>query len=103
MTQSPHPAASLDDTVHQRVRLGVLAVLHERAQADFVLLRETLAVTDGNLSRHVQVLEGAGYVEVVKGYDGRRPRTTIRVTDSGRRAFAAEVAALRALLDFTNA
>ncbi|MGH3679943.1 MAG: winged helix-turn-helix domain-containing protein [Natronosporangium sp.] len=94
-----HPVRDLDEVVHQRVRLGILAVLTETKRADFGFLRTTLELTDGNLSRHLQVLEAAGYVAIEKTYERRRPRTWVRATRQGRTAFAREVAALRALLD----
>lgn len=94
-----HPTNDLDDTVHQRVRLGILAVLAEARRADFAYLRHNLEVTDGNLSRHLQVLEAAGYVKVDKTFEDRRPRTWVSATKKGRAAFSAEVGALRALLD----
>ena len=93
-----HPTADLDETVHQRVRLGILAILSEADRAAFTHLRETLDVTDGNLSRHLAVLSEAGLVEVAKGYEGSRPRTWVRATAKGRRTFAAELRALRELL-----
>lgn len=93
-----HPALDLEDTVHQRVRLGLLAVLTESRRADFVYLRQTLALTDGNLARHLGVLEQAGYVALEKTFENRKPRTWVTVTREGRRAFAAELDALRALL-----
>jgi DNA-binding MarR family transcriptional regulator len=93
-----HPSQRLDDTVHQRVRLGILAVLAEADQADFGFLKDALKLTDGNLSRHLQVLEEAGYVAVRKTFEGRRPRTWISATRAGRSAFASEVAALRELI-----
>jgi DNA-binding MarR family transcriptional regulator len=93
-----HPSQRLDDVVHQRVRLGILAVLAEADMADFAFLKDRLNLTDGNLSRHVQVLEEAGFVKVTKGFEGRRSRTWISATRSGRAAFAAEVAALRELI-----
>jgi DNA-binding MarR family transcriptional regulator len=93
-----HPALRLDDTVHQRVRLGILAVLQEAKRADFSTLRDLLGLTDGNLSRHVRVLEDAGLVQVEKGYEGRRPRTWIAATPAGRDALEAELAALRELI-----
>jgi DNA-binding MarR family transcriptional regulator len=89
----------LDEVVHQRVRLGILAVLSEIKRADFGFLRDTLELTDGNLSRHLQVLENSGYVAVDKVFEGRRPRTWLRATDAGLAAFAREVTSLRALLD----
>lgn len=94
-----HPTNELDDVVHQRVRLGLLAVLTEARRADFAYLRDSLELTDGNLSRHLQVLEGAGYVKLTKTFEGRRPRTWVSATKAGRTAFASEVGALRTLLD----
>ena len=98
-----HPTSELDEKVHQRVRLGVLAVLAEAERADFNYLRETLGVTDGNLSRHLAVLDEAGYVRITKGFEGRRPRTWISATKRGREAFAAEVSSLEALLERSRA
>ena len=93
-----HPVLELQDTVHQRVRLGLLAVLTEAHRADFVYLRETLALTDGNLARHLGVLEQAGYIALEKTFENRKPRTWVTITREGRRAFAAELTTLRALL-----
>jgi DNA-binding MarR family transcriptional regulator len=93
-----HPALRLDDTVHQRVRLGILALLHEAKRADFSYVRDALDLSDGNLSRHIQVLEEAGLVEVEKGFEGRRPRTWLSATNEGRAALAGELRALRELI-----
>jgi DNA-binding MarR family transcriptional regulator len=93
-----HPALRLDDTVHQRVRLGILAVLREARRADFSYLRDALELTDGNLSRHIAVLEQAGLVEVEKGFEGKRSRTWVQATRAGRAALDAELAALRELI-----
>jgi DNA-binding MarR family transcriptional regulator len=93
-----HPAQRLDDTVHQRVRLGILAVLSEASRADFGYLRDALELTDGNLSRHLAVLEAAGLVKVEKTLDGKRTRTWVQATKVGKQALQAEVAALRDLI-----
>lgn len=93
-----HPALRLDDTVHQRVRLGILAVLSEARRADFGYLRDALELTDGNLSRHIAVLEEAGLVNVEKGFEGKRPRTWVQATRAGRAALKAELAALQELI-----
>ena len=93
-----HPTNGLVETVHQRARLGILAVLHESPRAEFGFLREVLDLTAGNLSRHVQVLEEAGLVRVDKGYEGRRARTWIRITRNGRAAFATEIGKLKELI-----
>jgi len=92
-----HPTNGLDDTVHQRHRLGILTITAE-AGAEFGYLRGALGLTPGNLSRHLTVLEEAGLVKVEKGYKGRRPRTWVRITGSGRAALAAELATLTELV-----
>jgi DNA-binding MarR family transcriptional regulator len=93
-----HPTSGLDDRVHQRHRLGVLTITAEAERADFGYLREALGLTPGNLSRHLTVLEEAGLVQVEKGYEGRRPRTWVRITRQGRAALAAEIATLSELV-----
>lgn len=97
-----HPSRRLDDAVHQRTRLGILAVLCDGGRADFAYLRDTLELTDGNLSRNIARLEDAGYVRVDKVHEGRRPRTWLTVTPSGRTALNAEIAALREIITGLN-
>jgi len=92
------PTNGLDDVVHQRHRLGILTITAEARQAEFGYLREALALTAGNLSRHLSVLEEAGLVQVDKGYKGRRPRTWVRITGRGRTALAAELDVLARLV-----
>jgi DNA-binding MarR family transcriptional regulator len=95
---SSHPAIELDETVHQRVRLGVLAILVEADRANFTYLRDTLGVTDGNLSAHLNVLVKAGFVQLDKRFVEGRPRTWVRATPKGRTTFRAEVDALSRLV-----
>ena len=97
-----HPTNRLSDDVHQRVRLGILAILDGASRADFRYLRETLSVTDGNLGRHLQVLEEAELVAIEKVFENRRPRTWVKITRTGRTAFRAEVAALREIVAATE-
>ncbi|GAB7186173.1 transcriptional regulator [Kitasatospora sp. Ki12] len=96
--ERPHPTLDLDDTVHQRVRLGVLTVAREAESVEFGFLKEQLGLTDGNLSRHLKVLEEAGLIAVNKGYAGRRPRTWITLTPQGAQALDRELRALRELV-----
>lgn len=93
-----HPAVALEEVVHQRVRLGILTVLAEMSRADFKFVRESLEVTAGSLSKHLQVLEEAGYVRMEKVFEKRRPRTWLQLTPKGRIAFDEEMAALSALV-----
>lgn len=93
-----HPTAGLDEIVHQRVRLGILAVLAEATECSFGAVRDTLELTDGNLNRHVHVLHEAGLIEQRKGYENSRPRTWLRITKDGRKALRTELAALERLV-----
>ena len=93
-----HPTAGLNDVVHQRARLGILTVLGEARRVDFPYLKSLLQLTDGNLGRHIEVLAAGGLVTVTKGYEGRRPRTWVEITRLGRGALAAEMAALKQLV-----
>jgi DNA-binding MarR family transcriptional regulator len=93
-----HPTTGIDETVHQRHRLGILTITAEAQRAEFGYLREALSLTPGNLSKHLTVLEQAGLIEVEKGYTGRRPRTWVRITGQGRAALAAELSALAELV-----
>lgn len=97
-TAGEHPTAGIDETVHQRYRLGILTITAEAQRADFGYLRAALGLTPGNLSRHLTVLEEAEMVQVEKGYEGRRPRTWVRITGRGRKALAAELATLTELV-----
>jgi len=97
-----HPIHDLDDVVHQRVRLGILATLIGGDRADFSTLCRGLDVTKGNLGQHLLMLEEAGYVVIDKAFENRRPRTHISVTPHGRTAFTREARALRRLLDLAG-
>ncbi len=94
-----HPRHRLDDVIHSPVRLSVMAALRHADAVHFGLLRDTVEVSDSLLSKHLASLETAGYVEVTKGYAGRRPRTWYSLTTEGREAFDAYIAALREIVD----
>lgn len=93
-----HPAGALDDLVHQRVRLGILAIAHEARKVDFSYLRANLEVTAGNLSQHLGVLESAGLITIEKGYEGKRARTWVTLTKAGQAALNEEIAQLKLLI-----
>jgi DNA-binding MarR family transcriptional regulator len=79
-------ALAPDAVVHQPTRLRILVLLSGLAEADFNFLLNTLGLTRGNLSAQSAKLEAAGYVEVGKSFVGRVPRTTYRLTPTGREA-----------------
>lgn len=76
----------VDRMVHEPARLMILMVLYTVERADFTFLMNTTELTDGNLSSHLSKLEAAGYVEIEKGYAGKKPRTRLRLTAVGRQA-----------------
>lgn|SRR5438874_13438270 len=92
-----HPRHGLDPAIHAPVRFSVMAALSAADRAEFGLIRDTVEVSDSVLSKQVSALEQAGYVRVIKGYVGKRPRTWLSLTDTGRDAFARHCAALRAI------
>ncbi len=89
---------ALDEVIHQKVRLRILSALMARGEADFRFLKETLGVTDGNLSIHLSKLEDAGYVHSAKEFVRKKPHTTYTPTDAGRSAFHAYLAALERIV-----
>jgi DNA-binding MarR family transcriptional regulator len=93
-----HPANGLDDVVHQRVRLGIMAIAHEARQVEFGFLRTTLQLTAGNLGQHLSVLEKADLIEIHKGYQDKRPCTWVTLTANGRTALRREIAHLKQLI-----
>jgi DNA-binding MarR family transcriptional regulator len=94
-----HPANGLDDVVHQRVRLGILAIAREARRVEFGFLRTSLELTAGNLSQHLAVLEKAGLVGIEKGYAGKRGRTWIHLTPAGKHALHHEITQLKHLIN----
>ncbi|HZG92968.1 MAG TPA: transcriptional regulator, partial [Pseudonocardia sp.] len=90
-----HPRHRLGEVVHQPVRFSILAALSAATEAEFGFVRDTVQVTDSTLSKQVAVLEQAGFVQVKKGYVGKRPRTWLRITPAGRSAFSDHLETLR--------
>ena len=88
----------IDEVIHGRLRLGVMAYLANAEVADFNELKSVLEVTQGNLSVQLRKLEDAQYVAIEKGYLGRKPRTQVRITAAGRAAFAVYLEALGKLI-----
>jgi DNA-binding MarR family transcriptional regulator len=94
LVQPSYDIGKIDDVIHGRLRLGVMAYLANAEVADFNELKALLDVTQGNLSVQLRKLEDAAYVTIEKGYLGRKPRTQVRITPAGRKAFAGYLEAL---------
>jgi DNA-binding MarR family transcriptional regulator len=93
--------AELNETIHQPVRLRVMAALvalEPNSEVDFTYLRDLLDVTDGNLGAHLRKLEEAGYITINKTFVERKPRTYVAASDEGRKVFQEHVKALEAIL-----
>ncbi len=88
----------LDPLLHERGRLAIVSVLAAAPELTFTDLRDTLEMTVGNLSVHLQKLEEKGYVAIDKQFVGRRPQTRCRLTDAGRLALATYLDHLEALI-----
>ena len=94
-----HPRHRLDPVIHYPVRLSIMACLAPVAEAEFGFVRDTVEVSPPTLSKQITVLEDVGYVQVRKGYVGKRPRTWLALTDAGRRALTGHLSALRSIAD----
>jgi DNA-binding HxlR family transcriptional regulator len=89
---------AIDDVIHGRLRLGVMAYLAGSGLAEFNELKAKLQASDGNLSVQLRKLEEAGYVAIEKTYLGRKPLTRVSITEKGRNAFIAYLDAIEKLL-----
>ena len=88
---NPDPFLQLDRVIHEKGRLAIMSMLAASTELSFTELRDTLGMTDGNLTTHIRTLQQAGYVAVTKAFENKRPRTTCSLTAAGRKAFAAHV------------
>lgn len=90
-----HARHRIDEVIHAPVRFSIVAALASVDEAEFALVRDSVEVSDSVLSKQVSTLEAAGYVKVRKGYVGKRPRTWLSLTRTGRTAYAQHLMALR--------
>ena len=88
----------LDPLLHSELRLAVMSILSGVESADFTFIKQQTGATSGNLSVQIDKLSAAGYITVEKGFKGKMPRTTCRITPAGQEAFSSYVEALREYL-----
>ncbi|MDH4222704.1 MAG: transcriptional regulator [candidate division Zixibacteria bacterium] len=93
------PLADINQVIHAPARLMILAYLYVVESVDYVFLMRITGLTWGNLSTHLTKLEEAGYIEITKGYRGKKPHTTIRLSNQGRVAFQQYKQSLQKVLD----
>ncbi len=95
---SQYDYQQIDDIIHSRIRLAIMAVLMAVDEAEFIYLREKVGATDGNLSVHLKKLEEAKYIAVKKSFAERKPITHYKLTSAGRKAFEAYIDNLEKLI-----
>ena len=98
MSENPFDHSAIDDVIHGRLRLGVMAYLSTASPVIFGELRDKVGATDGNLSTHLKKLEEAGYVTQEKRFVGKRPQTRVFLTDTGRKAWIAWIDHMQGLM-----
>jgi len=100
---NPEPFLQLDRVIHEKGRLAIMSMLAATPEISFTELRDTLEMTDGNLTTHVRTLQEAGYVSIAKSFQNNRSLTTCSLTVAGRKAFAAYVGLLEQIIQQTKA
>jgi DNA-binding MarR family transcriptional regulator len=90
--------ARFDELIHAPTRLSIVSLLAASQWADFQFIRDSVGLSDSALSKQLATLEQAGYVEIRRGFVGKRPRTSARLTSAGRAAFEQHVAALQEMV-----
>lgn len=98
-TEGRHARHRLDELIHAPVRLSIVATLAQVDEAEFARVRDTVEISDSVLSKQATQLEAAGYVRIRKGYVGKRPRTWLSLTPTGRTAYTDHLEALRAIAE----
>lgn len=93
---------NLDPLLHSQLRLAIMSLLLSVEQADFVFIKEKTESTAGNLSIQLDKLSNAGYIEIKKGYRGKKPNTSCRITQKGILAFEKYVNALKDYIDINK-
>ncbi|HVV01504.1 MAG TPA: transcriptional regulator [Verrucomicrobiae bacterium] len=84
---NPEPFLQLDRVIHEKGRLAIMSMLAASRELSFTEMRDSLAMTDGNLTTHIRTLQEAGYVSVTKSFRNNRPLTTCSLTAAGKKAF----------------
>jgi DNA-binding HxlR family transcriptional regulator len=85
---NPEPFLKLDRVIHEKGRMAIMSLLAANTELSFTEMKQSLGMTDGNLSVHLRTLQESGYISISKTFQERRPLTTCSLTAAGRKAFA---------------
>ena len=99
---NPEPFLQLDRVIHEKGRLAIMSMLAASPVLSFTELRDTLTMTDGNLTTHIRTLQEAGYVSVTKSFRDNRPLTTCSLTAAGKKAFTSYINLLESIIQQTR-
>ncbi len=99
---NPKPFLELDRVIHEKGRLAIMSMLAASAELSFTEIRDTLQMTDGNVTAHLRTLHESGYVTFTKSMEAGRGVTTYALTATGRKAFAAYLDLLEQIVDQTR-
>ena len=99
---NPEPFLQLDRVIHEKGRLAIMSLLAASPQLAFTEMRDTLNMTDGNITAHARTLQEAGYISVTKAFDGGRPLTTYSLTAQGKKAFTNYIDLLEQIVEQTK-
>jgi DNA-binding MarR family transcriptional regulator len=84
---NPEPFLQHDRVIHEKGRLAIMSMLAATPELSFTEMRDTLAMTDGNITTHIRTLQEAGYISITKSFQNNRPLTTCSLTAAGKKAF----------------
>lgn len=99
---NPEPFLNLDRVIHEKGRLAIMSMLAASPELSFTELRDTLNMTDGNLTTHIRTLQEAGYLSVTKSFQNKRPLTTCSLTAKGTKAFTGYINLLAQIVEQTK-
>ena len=99
---NPEPFLQLDRVIHEKGRLAIMSLLAASPQLSFTEMRDTLGMTDGNITAHVRTLHESGYIAVTKAFQGGRQVTSYAMTSEGRTAFTAYINLLEQIVQQTK-
>lgn len=99
---NPEPFLQLDRVIHEKGRLAIMSLLAASPELAFTELRDSLEMTDGNVTTHIRTLQEAGYVAVSKSFQNNRPLTTCSLTAAGRKAFSGYISLLEQIVQQTR-
>ena len=99
---NPQAFLQLDRVIHEKGRLAIMSMLAASPELSFTEMRDSLKMTDGNLTTHIRTLQEAGYVSITKSFQNNRPLTTCSLTAAGKKAFTSYINLLEEIIQQTK-